>query len=159
MVNSDSGSSMQVVAYTLQAAALPFPVFVLAGVINGAGLAIQVACLLLSQRVSHSQSNSCRTHRQMDMSPALQRTAKPKWGTFKLHMVGFLRFLSLVIVFISSIHLGAGALVAPLVSTQFAQLRRWSFHYLVSLGITALNTVFLAVVFRARRQDGASRPP
>jgi hypothetical protein len=33
---------MQVVAYTLQAAALPFPVFVLAAVINGAGLAIQV---------------------------------------------------------------------------------------------------------------------
>ncbi|KAJ7288980.1 MFS general substrate transporter [Mycena rebaudengoi] len=48
---------------------------------------------------------------------------------------------------------GAGALVAPLVSTQFAQLHHWSFHYIVSVGITAFNTVFLTMVFRAKSQD------
>ncbi|KAG1716833.1 hypothetical protein ID866_355 [Astraeus odoratus] len=49
---------------------------------------------------------------------------------------------------------GAGALSSPLVATQFAQLPRWSFHYLVSLGIACLNTVLLIAVFRLKTQDG-----
>ncbi|KAI0064423.1 MFS general substrate transporter [Artomyces pyxidatus] len=48
---------------------------------------------------------------------------------------------------------GAGALAAPLVATQFAQLHRWSFHYLVSLGISLSNAVCLVIVFRFKRQD------
>ncbi|KAJ7496508.1 MFS general substrate transporter [Mycena latifolia] len=109
------GSSMQVIAYALQAAALPFPVFVLASVINGAGLAIQDA-----------QTNG--------YVASIAENSATKMG------------------FVQAAY-GAGALIAPLVSTQFAQQRHWSFHYLVSLGITALNTVFLAVVFRAKAQD------
>ncbi|KAJ7165543.1 MFS general substrate transporter [Mycena crocata] len=109
------GSSMQVVAYTLQAVALPFPVFVLASVINGAGLAIQDA-----------QANG--------YVATLADNSETKMG------------------FVQAAY-GAGALVAPLISTQFAQLEHWSFHYIVSLGVTALNTLFLAVVFRARNQD------
>ncbi|KAJ6483841.1 major facilitator superfamily domain-containing protein [Mycena vitilis] len=109
------GSSMQVLAYALQAAALPFPVFVLAGVINGAGLAIQDA-----------QANG--------YVASLANNSEAKMG------------------FVQAAY-GAGALVAPLVSTQFAQLRHWSFHYLVSLGVTILNTIVLGVVFRARTQD------
>ncbi|KAJ7165532.1 major facilitator superfamily domain-containing protein [Mycena crocata] len=109
------GSSMQVVAYTLQAAALPFPVFVLGSFINGAGLAIQDA-----------QANG--------YVAGIAENSETKMG------------------FVQAAY-GAGALVAPLVSTQFAQLQHWSFHYLVSLGVTGLNTAFLAVVFRARTQD------
>ena len=51
---------------------------------------------------------------------------------------------------------GAGALVAPLVATQFAQLRQWSFHYLASLGLALANTIALIVVFRFKTQDGPS---
>ena len=52
---------------------------------------------------------------------------------------------------------GAGALASPLVATQFAQLRHWSFHYLVSLGIALSNTAILAIVFRFKTQDGKQR--
>lgn len=49
---------------------------------------------------------------------------------------------------------GAGALASPLVATQFAQRRRWSFHYLISLAIATLNTIFLICVFKFQTQDG-----
>ena len=52
------------------------------------------------------------------------------------------------------ISLGIGALCSPLVSTQFAQLPRWSFHYLTSLGVAFTNFVFLTAVLRFRTQDG-----
>ncbi|KAI0031175.1 MFS general substrate transporter [Vararia minispora EC-137] len=45
---------------------------------------------------------------------------------------------------------GIGAFAAPLASTQFAQLSKWSFIYIVSLFIAALNVVALALVFRLR---------
>ncbi|KAK7044715.1 MFS domain-containing protein [Favolaschia claudopus] len=48
---------------------------------------------------------------------------------------------------------GAGALVSPLVATQFSQLRHWSFHYLISLGIAITNTVILIWIFRFKTQD------
>lgn len=48
---------------------------------------------------------------------------------------------------------GVGALAAPLVATQFAQLHRWSFHYMISLGLTIANAIVLWVVFRFKNQD------
>jgi fucose permease len=48
---------------------------------------------------------------------------------------------------------GFGALTAPLVATQFAQLHRWSFHYLASFGFATLNTVLLVCVFKFKVQD------
>ncbi|KIJ70596.1 hypothetical protein HYDPIDRAFT_23688 [Hydnomerulius pinastri MD-312] len=48
---------------------------------------------------------------------------------------------------------GAGALSSPLVATQFAQLHRWSFHYLTSLGVALVNTVVLILVFRLKRGE------
>lgn len=48
---------------------------------------------------------------------------------------------------------GVGALAAPLVATQFAQLHRWSFHYIVSLGLATANTIVLGVIFRLKNQD------
>lgn len=53
---------------------------------------------------------------------------------------------------------GLGAFAAPLVATQFAQIDRWSFHYLVSLGIALSNAVALAMVFRFKGQDGTLLP-
>ncbi|CAE6433650.1 unnamed protein product [Rhizoctonia solani] len=47
---------------------------------------------------------------------------------------------------------GAGAFIAPLVATQFAQIPRWSFHYLTSLGISLVNSLALFYVFRLRQQ-------
>ncbi|KII87582.1 hypothetical protein PLICRDRAFT_112364 [Plicaturopsis crispa FD-325 SS-3] len=48
---------------------------------------------------------------------------------------------------------GAGALASPIVATQFAQLPRWSFHYLCSLGVAALTTIFTTLAFRFKTQD------
>jgi len=45
-------------------------------------------------------------------------------------------------------------MVAPLVATQFAQLHRWSFHYLVTLAVAALNVVLLICIFKFKTQDG-----
>ncbi|KAK0477338.1 MFS general substrate transporter [Armillaria novae-zelandiae] len=43
---------------------------------------------------------------------------------------------------------GAGALTAPLVATQFAQMKHWSFFYLLSFGIAISNTTVLSSIFR-----------
>ncbi|KAJ7055865.1 MFS general substrate transporter [Mycena amicta] len=48
---------------------------------------------------------------------------------------------------------GAGALVAPFVSTQFAQLRHWSYHFFISVGLSAFSAVLFLVVFRGLTQD------
>ncbi|KAH8103076.1 MFS general substrate transporter [Cristinia sonorae] len=48
---------------------------------------------------------------------------------------------------------GLGALCSPLVSTQFSQMPRWSFHYLTSLGVALSNVVLLAIAFRFKTQD------
>ncbi|CAK5274630.1 unnamed protein product, partial [Mycena citricolor] len=48
---------------------------------------------------------------------------------------------------------GAGAFSAPLVATQFSQMPRWSFHYLVSMGIAVANLASLVLVFRFRSLD------
>ncbi|KAK0454058.1 MFS general substrate transporter [Desarmillaria tabescens] len=109
------GSLFQVIAYTLQAPALPFPVFVIAYMINGVGLAFQDA---------HSNGYVA----------CYKNNPETKMGL--LHAV-----------------YGAGALCSPLVATQFAHLSHWSFHYLVSLGLAVLNTIFLWAVFRLRTQD------
>ncbi|KAG8818316.1 hypothetical protein FRC17_010878 [Serendipita sp. 399] len=43
---------------------------------------------------------------------------------------------------------GLGAFCSPLVATQFAQLRRWSFHYLTCLGFALINTTVLALTLK-----------
>ncbi|KAM5542669.1 hypothetical protein V8D89_003630 [Ganoderma adspersum] len=48
---------------------------------------------------------------------------------------------------------GFGALVAPLVSTQFAVQKHWSFHYLASTALAMLNCTALTWAFRGRRQE------
>ncbi|CUA73969.1 hypothetical protein RSOLAG22IIIB_01490 [Rhizoctonia solani] len=46
---------------------------------------------------------------------------------------------------------GIGAFIAPLIATQFAQLPRWSFHYLCSLGVALLNAFLLLFIFKLRQ--------
>ncbi|KAI0087346.1 MFS general substrate transporter [Irpex rosettiformis] len=48
---------------------------------------------------------------------------------------------------------GIGAFIAPLSATQFRSLPRWSFQYLISLGIAVVNIVFLHFVFRGKRLE------
>ncbi|KAG5649600.1 hypothetical protein H0H81_002891 [Sphagnurus paluster] len=108
-----------VVAYTMQAPALPFPAFVVSYAINGLGIALQDA-----------QANG--------FVASLKDNAEAKMGI--LHAV-----------------YGAGALCAPLVATQFAQMRHWSFHFLISLGLSISNTLFLLAVFRFKDQDECLR--
>ncbi|KAJ2915493.1 hypothetical protein MD484_g4897, partial [Candolleomyces efflorescens] len=48
---------------------------------------------------------------------------------------------------------GLGAFAAPLVSTQFAQMERWSFHYFVALGLAILNTLSMILVFRFKDRE------
>lgn len=49
---------------------------------------------------------------------------------------------------------GLGGLVAPFVSTQFANMERWSFHYLVTLGLILINFICQVTAFRFKRLDG-----
>jgi fucose permease len=53
---------------------------------------------------------------------------------------------------------GVGAFAAPLVAVHFVAQSGslWSFHYLTSIALAALNVAALAGVFRLRRLDGKS---
>ncbi|KAF8517398.1 MFS general substrate transporter [Hysterangium stoloniferum] len=48
---------------------------------------------------------------------------------------------------------GFGAMSAPLIATQFAQLHHWSFYYFTSLGLSIANVIFLGTTFKLRTQD------
>lgn len=50
--------------------------------------------------------------------------------------------------------LGLGAFSAPLVSTQFSEMRHWSYHYIISAGMAVSNIFLLIATFRFKRQDG-----
>ncbi|KAI1797081.1 hypothetical protein LXA43DRAFT_1057434 [Ganoderma leucocontextum] len=51
---------------------------------------------------------------------------------------------------------GVGAMCTPLVSTQFAQLPRWSFGYLVHTGLALTSAVFTALTSKFKSQGGVS---
>lgn len=126
---------MQMAAYTLQSPAPPFPVFVMAFTINGFGISIQDA-----------QANG--------YVASLEEGVSTKMGI--LHGVYGLSFSPPRgwDPEVLSIRIGLGAFAAPLVATQFAQQKHWSFHYLVSLGIATLNVIAQSAVFKMRSTDG-----
>ncbi|KAF8162489.1 major facilitator superfamily domain-containing protein [Mycena galopus ATCC 62051] len=105
----------QIIGHSLQAAALPFPVFGLSCFLNGIGVSVLDA-----------QANG--------------------------YVASFARNPESKIGYVQAAY-GAGIFAAPLVSTQFAQLEHWSFHYLVSLGFTLSNMLILFLVFRGKTQD------
>ncbi|OCB85537.1 MFS general substrate transporter [Sanghuangporus baumii] len=50
---------------------------------------------------------------------------------------------------------GFGAVCSPFAATQFAQLpQHWSFHFIISLGLAAVNTIILVLVFKGKDIDG-----
>jgi hypothetical protein len=50
--------------------------------------------------------------------------------------------------------IGFGALVAPLAATQFAQLRNFNYYFLISIGLSLINTVIVVYVFKFKQQRG-----
>ncbi|KAG8721053.1 hypothetical protein FRC09_008557 [Ceratobasidium sp. 395] len=48
---------------------------------------------------------------------------------------------------------GAGAFIAPMVTTQFAGHPRWSFHYLATLGMAVINAALVFGVFGLHTQE------
>lgn len=113
------GSLFQLSASCIQAAAPPFPAFILGYFLNGFGGALQDA-----------QANG--------FVATLSRNAEVKMGV--IHAA-----------------YGIGAFASPLAATHFAQQKRWSFHFLLSLSIAAVNTIALISVFRLKTQDGKQR--
>jgi len=129
---------MQMVAFSIKASAPPFPVFVMAFAINGFGASLQDA--QANGFVASYKNNAAA-------KMGIIHAAYGKY-TYCAHVStsGLLRH--------GVNSLGAGALVSPLIATQFAQLHRWSFHYLTSLAVAMLNTVILICVFKFKTQDG-----
>ncbi|KAG8809398.1 hypothetical protein FRC17_003459 [Serendipita sp. 399] len=109
---------LQILAYSVQSAAPPFPLFCVMYALNGIGMAIQDA-----------QANG--------LVASVHEHASEKMGL--LHAI-----------------YGLGAFSAPLVATQFAQLQRWSFHFLASLGFAVINAVFLVLTVKNRSLEGMS---
>ena len=50
--------------------------------------------------------------------------------------------------------IGTGALVSPLIATQFAQTERWYFHYLFLLGATMITLSVIVIFFRGKAAEG-----
>ncbi|KIO26091.1 hypothetical protein M407DRAFT_15159 [Tulasnella calospora MUT 4182] len=53
---------------------------------------------------------------------------------------------------------GVGAFAAPFVSTQFSQQKHWSFHYLISTGVSIINVALLFYIFRLKPQNSQQQP-
>ena len=106
--------------------------------------------------LSPSQSTGlewpCRMLKPMHMLQCLRGIQQQKWGFYMLSTV-ILLFRNSQTVFYTTLT-GVGAFASPLVATQFAQLRHWSFHYLCSIAVSVINTALILVVFRGRTFDG-----
>lgn len=69
------GSACQVIAYAIEAGALPFPAFVLGYAINGFGMALQVSCTS-SMDSTDRMDPEIRTHNRMVLWPASRITPR-----------------------------------------------------------------------------------
>ncbi|KAF7351433.1 MFS domain-containing protein [Mycena sanguinolenta] len=126
------GAFLQVAAYSIQAPAPPFPLFVISFSLSGFGVGVQNA-----QTNAYVASLGLNSELYMGMLHA-------SYG----HYLRFMGGNSLTFV-----HTGGGALSSPLLATQFAQMKHWSFHYLVSLGLALYNVIMLTLIFRGRTHD------
>ncbi|KAI0828623.1 MFS general substrate transporter [Trametes gibbosa] len=108
------------VAYALQAAAVPFPVFVVAYFFIGYGGAFL-----------NSGSN-------VFLANVSVGKAATRFGM--LHGV-----------------YGLGAMTSPLVSTQFAHQRHWSFIYLTHIGLLAITVTLQAITFKFKAIEACAR--
>lgn len=46
---------------------------------------------------------------------------------------------------------GVGALVAPLVATQFSEMQKWSYFFFISLGLALVNIITIYMSFGSER--------
>ncbi|KII86703.1 hypothetical protein PLICRDRAFT_665095, partial [Plicaturopsis crispa FD-325 SS-3] len=106
------GAALQMVAYTLQSFAGPYPLMIFASGLSGLGISFQNA------------------HANAYVASTSQGDPSTKFGI--LHAT-----------------YGLGALVSPLVATSFSHTRHWTFHYLVSTGLSLLNTICIAILAEA----------
>ena len=126
------------VAFSIKASTPPFPVFAMAYAINGFGGSLGDA--QANGFVANYKDNT--SAKMGILHAAYGKGLLPSWCWWPRPKFPVHEFL------------GAGALVSPLVATQFAQLHRWSFHYLTSLAVATLNTILLVCVFKFKTQDG-----
>ncbi|KAI4527975.1 MFS general substrate transporter, partial [Schizophyllum commune Loenen D] len=130
-------SALQVIAYAVDATAPPFPVLCVAYAVNGAGMSLQDA-------QTNGYVASLTEHQEAKMG--MLHAAYGAFMPYPMHS----KF--------PHTSAGLGALLAPLVSTQFAQMHRWSFHYLTSMGVALANMAISAAVFQFENQDQSQRP-
>ncbi|KAF7324534.1 MFS general substrate transporter [Mycena kentingensis (nom. inval.)] len=131
------GSFLQIIGFALQAPHLPFPVFVLARTITGFGSAMQDSQgngYVASLASNHAGTPMAIIHAAYGAGAV----APPPKNSLLLTP--------------------PGALVSPLVATQFARdefiaHNRWAYHFITTAGLTTLNTAVLAWVFKGKRQE------
>lgn len=75
-----------VVACCLEAAAPPFPAFVLGYAVNGIGMALQVHSTL-SRNFTRAYNGVYSTHKLMDSLQASGTMQRRRWVCYTLHMV------------------------------------------------------------------------
>ncbi|KAJ6487637.1 MFS general substrate transporter [Mycena sanguinolenta] len=131
------GAFLQVAAYSLQAPAPPFPLFVISFSLSGFGIGPP------SFRMQNAQTNA--------YVASLRLNSELYMGMLHASYGEYLQFLGGK--FLTCTRIGAGALSSPLLATQFAQMKHWSFHYLVSLGLAVYNVIMLTLIFRGRTHD------
>lgn len=133
-----SGSLCQVGAYVLLAPAVPFPLICFAYFVIGFALSVQFAPATGYVAGLKKDSNTKMGYLHGTYGTCLAFHASVSvTATEKCECVGL------------------GATVSPLVATEFAKSAKyWSFHYIISAGLYAVNTAVLWYVFRGKRQEG-----
>jgi fucose permease len=115
------------------APAPPFPAFVLGYFINGVGVAFQVGATY--ELVQAWLIVPCQDSQANGYVAALKYDGATKMGI--LHAI-----------------YGFGAFASPLIATQFASAKHWSFHFFASMGLSVSTAILLLIVFRGRTQNG-----
>lgn len=122
---------------------------------NGVGMVLQVCHLLLV----HLMIIKFRTLKQATLKDSTEtKIGILRRDTVSSESVTYILSPSFLIAWLligPIIFSGLGAFSSPFVAAWFAQLPRWSFHFLTSLGITMMsNTILLIFFLKLRCQDG-----
>lgn len=101
-----------------------------------------------NERVSRSAlANNC-ARSQFETSRRNQNGILPRilWSSFF--------WLADIYIYWNADYIGLGALSAPFVATHFAQQQHWSYHYLISLFFSILNSISFFTIIGFKTQDG-----
>ncbi|KAG8968262.1 hypothetical protein FRC03_008128 [Tulasnella sp. 419] len=128
-----AGSFVQLIGYAIMAVGPPFAVMCLGYAITGFALAV-----------------SSFVRSKLRILKHLLKIQNAQGNTFVTQLPGK---VSNNMAILHSAY-GVGALVAPLVATQFTLLPRWTYFFFVSLGIAFVSLVLSVSVFRFQRAEG-----